>query len=198
MKTLAIAITAIILVFGMTTDAGQVNGNLTFSGTVNFNTTSAGTATAVTAWHFAGNSGSPYVSAADGDFAATLGTSTTFAMPWSFVSGPLPGFWKVGGFTFDLTESSITSQGFDTHHNGYVFVSGTGLVSGNGFRPTFGTWSFTTQDPSAGGRRPVFSFSASTAAAAVPEGGATLGLLGFALVGVEAIRRRLIARRPNF
>ena len=64
--------------------------------------------------------------------------------------------WSVGGFTFNLTASSITQQG-----NGFLAVSGTGTISGNGFDPTPGTWRFSTQNPPANG---VFSFSASTTA----------------------------------
>ena len=75
--------------------------------------------------------------------------------PWTFGSGQ-PALWSVGGFTFDLTTSTITHQG-----NGFLTVSGTGTISGNGFTATPGTWRFSTQNPSANG---VFSFSASTTA----------------------------------
>jgi hypothetical protein len=57
---------------------------------------------------------------------------------------------------------------------------------GNGFDPTFMTWSFTTQDPRTGRPR-VFSFSA--ASGSVPDGGSTVALLGLAIVGVEALRQ---------
>ena len=49
--------------------------------------------------------------------------------------------------------------------NGFVSVSGTGTITGNGFDPTPGTWTFTTQNPPANG---VFSFSASTTAVPSP------------------------------
>jgi hypothetical protein len=77
--------------------------------------------------------------------------------PWSFNSGLHPALWSVGGFTFDLTASNIvTPQG-----NGFLNVSGTGTITGNGFNATPGNWKFSTQNPPANG---VFSFSASTTA----------------------------------
>ena len=78
------------------------------------------------------------------------------AAPWNFNSG-LTALWSVGGFTFDLTSSSIVLP----RVNGFISVSGTGTISGNGFIPTPGTWRFTSQNPPANG---VFSFSASTTA----------------------------------
>ena len=49
--------------------------------------------------------------------------------------------WSVGGFTFDLIASTVLFQNF-----GFLFVSGTGIITGNG--QTFdGTWMFTSQGP---------------------------------------------------
>jgi hypothetical protein len=169
--------------------ATQITGNITFGGTVSLNTGSAGTATAVTAWHGGNGSGSPFVLSFDGDFTGFVAAfdPTTFAAPWNFNSGAVPSFWSVDGFTFNLTSSSIFSQG------GFppgVVVNGSGFVSGNGFDPTFMTWSFTTQDP--GTRRPrVFSFSA--AAGSVPDGGTTVMLLGAALGALGMARRFLMS-----
>ena len=72
---------------------------------------------------------------------------------------------------------------------GSVTVDGTGTISGNGFDMTNGTWSFTTQNPSAHAR---FSFSAATGS--VPDGGSAVALLGIALVGIEGLRRGLQAK----
>jgi hypothetical protein len=167
--------------------AVQISGALTFGGTVELNTGSAGTATAVTAWHGTGGVGLPTVQSVGGGFVGfvTSGDATTFHAPWSFASGPVPAFWSVDGFTFDLTESHVFSQG------GFppgVTVNGSGFVSGHGFDPTFMTWSFTTQDPPAG-TPPVFSFSA--ASGTIPDSGSTVALLGLAIVGVEALRRKM-------
>ncbi len=174
--------------FAQQTHATLINGAIGFTGTVELNTASAGTATQVTAWHYTGTTGSPLVNAADGDFLGTLGTFATFTAPWTFTSGLSP-LWTVGGFTFDLLTSAIVTQGFDVHGMGYVTVSGTGIVSHAGFDNTFGTWNFTTQDPSSGGQQPVFSFSA--AGQATPDGGSTVALLGLTLAGIEGLRRKL-------
>jgi hypothetical protein len=171
----------------------QVSGHITFAGTVTLNTTSAATATAVVAggWHGAAGTGNPEVMSRDGDFATFVanGAPVTFtALQWNFNSGAIPSFWAVGGFTFNLTSSVITSQGGIPGVSGFVTVGGSGFVSGNGFASTFGTWSFSTQDPAAG-NPPVFSFSASSGT--VPDSGSTVALLGLALAGVEALRRKM-------
>jgi VPDSG-CTERM motif len=71
-----------------------------------------------------------------------------------------------------------------------IDITGTGTLTGNGFDPTPGAWEFTSQ--SALGRRHLtFSFSADTSA--VPDGGSAVALLGIALVGVEALRRKFKA-----
>ena len=108
------------------------------------------------------------------------------AQPWIFnPSTPTPGLWSVAGFTFDLTSSTIIVQ------NAFVLaITGTGTVSGNGFDDTAMDWAFTTQ--SAGGlTHLVFSFSANGPAPGVPDGGATVMLLGAALGALGMVRRYL-------
>jgi len=140
----------------------------------------------VTGWHGLGAGGLPQVQSHDGSFSGlvTDGDAVTIAFPWSFNSGAVPNFWTVDGFVFNLSSSSITMQG-----GGSVTVNGTGTISGNGFDLTSGTWSFTTQNPSAHAR---FSFSAS--GGTVPDGGSAVALLGIALVGIECLRRGLQAK----
>ena len=142
---------------GVTLEAAPINGSITIKGGAHLNTTSVNTATQVTGW-LNGNNLPPTVVSRSGDFATfvNVGAPVTMAAPWNFNSGPLPGLWSVGGFTFNLTASSIVLQG-----NGFLSVSGTGMITGNGFDPTPGSWRFTTQNPPANG---VFSFSASTTA----------------------------------
>jgi hypothetical protein len=166
--------------FSQQAQANQISGNITFFGTVTLDTGNVNTATAVTAWHGFGHLGSPFVASADGNFSGLTGMTATFHAPWSFNSGPVPTFWTVGGFTFDLLVSSITQQG-----GGSLAVDGTGTISGNGFEGTEGEWHFTTQAPGAQG---VFSFSAATG---VPDGGSAVALLGIALTGMEVLRRKV-------
>jgi hypothetical protein len=54
------------------------------------------------------------------------------------------------------------------------------------------SWSFTSQDPASGSNPTSWSFSAS-ANSVVPDGGATVILLGIALSGVALLRKKLAA-----
>ncbi len=122
-----------------------------------------------------------------GDFAGIApGTQATMAQPWIFnPSTPTPGLWSVGGFTFDLLSSTVVTQNAQ-----FLSISGTGIVSGNGFDPTAMEWSFTAQN--AGGRpRTIFSFSAN--GVAVPDGGTTVMLLGAALGALGLARRYIMS-----
>ena len=127
----------------------------------------------------------PTVQSVSGVFATfvNVGDTVTFATTWSFESGPIALFWQVDGFTFDLIASNILFQG-----DGFLAVSGTGLITGNGYTST-GTWSFSTQDDP--DQTACFPFLPRT----VPDGGATVALLGLALAGIEGIRRKLMRKR---
>lgn len=142
---------------GITVQAAQINGFITLRGGVELNSDSVVTATQVTGWLDQAGA-APRIVSRGGDFVTYVNVGDTVAMtaPWNFTSGPLSPLWSVGGFTYNLTESHIVFQG-----NGNVNVQGTGTITGNGFDPTPGVWSFSSQDPNAGG---VFSFSASDGA----------------------------------
>ena len=145
-----------LLSAGVTLEAAPINGSITIRGGAELNTGSVNTATQVTNW-LNGNNQPPTVVSRSGSFASvSAGAPVTMAAPWNFNSGPLPALWSVGGFTFNLTASSIVMQA-----NGFLNVSGTGTISGTGFNATSGTWKFSTQNPPANN---VFSFSASTTA----------------------------------
>lgn len=175
------------VLFSQQAQAVFVNGNITFAGNVTLNTSSAGTATQVSAWS------NTTVQSADGSFTGNTGAAVAFTSPWSFNTGAaIPNFWSVGGFSFELTQSAIDAQGFDAGTgDGFVMVSGTGWISGNGFDLTYGTWNFSTQDAGGGGA-PQFSFSAASGAVGVPEGGSTLGFLTLALAGIGVLRRKIV------
>ena len=166
--------------------AFPIGGSITFAGGVTLDDpNTVNTATQVTGW-LDENGDLPTVQSVSGNFATfvTVGdfvTFTPFTGSWSFNSGPIAVFWQVDGFTFSLIASNIDFQG-----SGFLNVSGTGTITGHGFDPTFGTWSFSAQDDPSNG---IFSFSGGTET--IPDGGATVALLGLALAGIESIRRKL-------
>ena len=174
-------------VFSQQAQATPIAGNINFAGAVQFNTTSLATASRVVTWFdsFANPGHSTVQVGGTGDFAAIApGTQANMTQPWIFSSStPTPGLWSVGGFTFDLLSSTIVTQDASN-----LSISGTGIVSGNGFDPTNMDWSFTTQSAK-GKTHTAFSFSANGVAA--PDSGSAVALLGFVLIGIEVLRRKL-------
>lgn len=160
----------------------EISGAITFSGGITLNTTSVDTASKVTGWT------DPVVTSDDGSFAGiAINTpgAVTLAAPWSFNSGPLADLWSAGGFNFNLTESTTE---FQADHALYVY--GTGLITGSGYLPTPGVWTFTSSDPGAG-HTLVFSFQSASGTVAVPDGGMTMIMLGGMAMGFVALRRNL-------
>ncbi len=187
-KFASVAVIALALVqtIQATPIPNPVIGNIGFTGRAQFNTGSAGSATEVLNWV------APAVNGTTGSFTTVAnGTSVNFSPAWFFVTtSPIANFWSVGGFTFQLLSSSVTVQG-GSYPNGFVVVNGTGLVSGNGYDTTALSWSFTCQDPATTSNPQTFTFSASSAS--LPDGGATVALLGIALSGVGLLRKKLTA-----
>lgn len=170
---------------GFTSNQAQgamINGAINFAGGAVYDTNSLATATTVKGFR------NVVVTATDGDFdSVAVGSAVTMAKPYVFMpSTPTANLWSVGGFTFDLTMSTV-----DFRSNNALIISGVGTISGNGFIDTPGTWEFTSQTPSAKG---VFSFSAGSegSGSAVPDGGTTVALLGISLVGLELMRRKFV------
>ena len=174
-----------------------ITGSITFDGGVQLNTSSAATATEVTAWTGPASTGfQPYVLTDSLSFATIAGnTPVSIVSPWSFntpSSSPIMNFWSVGGFSFELLSSSIFAQGVQ-NGVGTVSVTGTGIITGNGYTATAATWSFSSSDPSAG-TPAVFSIQAASGTiSGVPDGGTTIMLLGAALSGLGLLKRKLSA-----
>jgi hypothetical protein len=170
--------------------AVSVTGAIGFGGNVTWNTSSAATATQVTS--FIGTqvlSDTSSFAAFITPIAPAVFTSST----WNLNTGAaINSFWTAGGYTFNLLSSSIISQGGTPGLTGYLVVDGVGIVSGNGFTPTAMTWSFSAQDPKSGVGPDQWTFSAS-ANSNVPDGGATVLLLGIALAGAALLRKKLTA-----
>jgi len=175
-------VTASVALFCQHSEAAGITGDLAFAGVASFNTSSLATATQVNSWAATTQVGT-------GSFAGIpFGTSVTLATPYIFSpSTPTLGLWSVAGFTFDLATSVIVTQ-----NSGTLDITGTGILSGNGFDPTPGMWAFTSQK-AGGGTATSFSFSADTTS--VPDGGSAVALLGIALAGIEAGRRLIRSRK---
>jgi hypothetical protein len=185
---------AVALALTQSLQANPIVGNIGFGGAVTYDTASAGNATEVTSWI------NPTVQSVTHNVGSSfnlvnVGMSVVFnPTTWIFNSGAgINPFWSVGGFTFQLLSSSVQSQG-GVYPVGYVTVTGIGIISGNGYDPTYMSWSFTSQDPVAGNNPDQWTFSASQASLnVVPDGGATVMLLGLALSGVALLKKKLSA-----
>ncbi len=181
---------------GLATNASaamlSADNSVNFAGSAQFDSTSLSTATTVESWWTAvapsvvASGFSRVQSSTGAEFGATIvdGALVDMNQPWNIGSG-VNDLWSVGGFTFDLTSSTL-----DFQSGSFLNASGTGWITGNGYDATPGSWWFTAQLPEADGR---FSYSAGTSAnpgSNVPDGGSAFALLGLALGGMEALRRR--------
>ena len=182
MKKIILAVLAMgalsCALFSQQAQAVPITGTLQLGGGVQFDSSSLNMAHRVNVWFDSnGNAGHSTVQPGNtGTFASILpGTQADMAQPWIFnPSTPTPHLWSVAGFTFNLMSSTIMTQ--NAHE---LDIEGSGIVSGNGFDATNMDWAFGTE--SAGGMTHlVFSFSAD-GTAGVPDGGATVMLLGAAL-----------------
>jgi len=176
--------------FSQQAQAVPITGTIQLGGAVQFDSSSLNMAHRVNVWFDTfGNPGHSTVQPGNtGTFASILpGTQADMAQPWIFnPSTPTPHLWSVGGFTFDLMSSTIMHQTAT-----FLSIAGHGIVTGPpGFDATPMDWAFTTQN--AGGQtHMVFSFSANGSSPGVPDGGATVMLLGAALGALGMARRFL-------
>jgi hypothetical protein len=176
--------------------AGPITGGMGITGTAILDTGNVGTANAVTTW------GPVVVNVASGDFAAGgigfFNPVSMLAPVWVFdPTTPYVPFLRVTGinapnaiYTFNLTSSAINSQNASS-----LDIDGMGIMTSSvaGQDPTPFIWNLTTQNPPIGNNPPIFTFSASTFTpdVRVPDGGMTIGLLGLALLGIQALRRNI-------
>jgi len=193
-KTILAAVAAAALTLGSAQAnhiGTAITGDIDFAGQAFFNTNSLATATSVVNFRSSGGTNnSADVTEATGDFATTVTTGDLASFPHIYQfnpSAPTTPLWTVGGFTFNLTSSTVVLQ-----NSSFLIIEGSGTLTGNGYAATAGTWAFTSQQAD-GSIRDSFSFSANTGAVPgqVPDGGTTVALLGAALVGVAALRRKL-------
>jgi hypothetical protein len=165
----------------MGTDGTVAGSGVVYQDSAGVTTTNLALAAGVKSWV------APVVSSTSGAFTSiTNGTAVTFATPWIFdPSTAYTPLWTVGNFTFDLSSSVFSKPviGGKT----FLVVAGTGVIknSVDGYDDTPGSWEFSSQGKAAGG---VFSWSSSTTS--VPDGGTTIALLGFSLLGLHGVRRK--------
>lgn len=189
MKSLPRTIVAVLTIglltggFSSPTQAAPIQGSIDFGGVVTFDTMSLATATRVNTWD------SSIVLQDSGDFATfvSAGSNATMAAPWIFnPSTVTPSLWSVGGFTFDLASSIIITQTTQ-----FLDIRGAGTISGHGFDPTAGTWSFTSTK-SDGEDSATFGFQAQTSP--VPEASSVVLLMvgAFTWLSARFLRRKLL------
>jgi VPDSG-CTERM motif len=185
MKNLSKTILAVVAVgllgsglFCQQAQATPITGDITFGGVVTFDNIDLSLAKQVST-DFA------IVTSDSGSFGSIPILSSVTIAPWIFSpSTPTTPLWSVGGFSFDLTSSTIVTQ-----TKFFLNITGIGTLNGPGFDPTAGTWSFTVAN-ALGGTHETFGFQSDTAAGLVPDGGTTAALLGLALAGIEVLRRK--------
>jgi PEP-CTERM motif len=175
--TAALSILVAASVFTPSLRAAPITGSIDFAGVVTFDSMSLANATQVTQWN------SSFVLQDSGSFSSIApGTNVTMAAPWIFnPSTATPSLWSVGNFKFDLASSVIVSQSAS-----FLNITGLGTLSGNGFDPTPGTFSFTVSD-SNGQNQSTFGFQAQSSAVPEPS---TLALLGAGVAGLISARKR--------
>jgi hypothetical protein len=187
MKNKWIILAAAVAVTALTTaQAVPITGAIDMSGTATVNSLSLAAATAATSLTGVAVTGGP-----TGAFAGTFGSVVAwngFTWPGGSAS-PLWTFTASGvTYTFALATDSVANQS-----NTFLNLLGSGTLTATGYDPTPGLWSFTISNPSgAPGANFQFSF-ANSQTAVVPDGGATVMLLGAALSALGLFRKKLIA-----
>jgi hypothetical protein len=178
-KILSLTLGAAFALAHQTVHATEITGNIGFSGSAQLNSTSVATATEVVSWL------PTIVNSESGDFSGiTIGSAVALAAPWLFNSGPLNNFWSVGGFTFNLTSSSIFSQ------NSFLNVNLVGTITGNGFTASPFTGTFQVANPSANGQTTFTErLSFVNATTGVPDGGSTVMMLGLSALGMGLLKQ---------
>jgi len=88
-------------------------------------------------------------------------------------------FISFGGWTLDIISMDIDTQSITS-----LLLSGTGVLSGNGFEATVAEWTFTSQSLTS------FSVSATAEGIAVVPVPAAAWLFGSGLIGLVAVSRR--------
>jgi hypothetical protein len=169
--------------------ANQINGSLLFRGTVAASGDRGSDRTTVSfvnpGWTVVGGLGNYVVSGTSATFTAFSFTGNGTGVTLSG-SGITEGTFTFGTLTYSFELLALVSA---TTTDDSVTISGTGIAHITGFDDTPASWIL-----QGSGQNFTFDLSRGTLPpepGTVPEGGSAAGLLGIALVGLEALRRRL-------
>jgi hypothetical protein len=190
-KTVAamLAVSLASVLFYSQAGARPIVGSIDFGGVVTYDTTSLATAARVNIWN------SSFVLQDSGDFSSiSPGTHSTMAAPWIFnPSTNTPGLWSVGGFTFNLSSATITTQTAN-----FLNISGVGTITSTtqGLDPTPGVWTFNSTN-SNGSNSSTFGFQATTDPVPEPSTVAFLALSGFGLIASRYFRNLPRIKMPK-
>jgi hypothetical protein len=186
---------AVALTAFSTAQAIPITGQIAMSGSAMLDNTQLGLSTQASVFSNVRVGGLP-----SGSFTGTFNDVVTWsAFTWvpAGSATPLWTFSDAGTgytYTFNLASDTIIQR-----DNSFLNLLGTGtlFITGSGspydVGGTAGTWSFNISDTSGGsGANFVFTF-ANSQTAVVPDGGATVMLLGAALSALGLFRKKLIA-----
>ena len=168
-----------------------IAGNISLSGTITMNGSSFVTATAFTSFQDVTVGGG---SAVSGAYTGTSGSTVTVT-PFTFspptASTPLNPLWTFiyngDTYSFDL---SVLHEDYASPTGILLSGLGTALITGPGtqYLPTSGTWNFSSQSQGL----TTFTFSSTTIVPAqtIPDGGATVAMLGASMIGLVMLKRK--------
>jgi hypothetical protein len=192
MKTLKVLSLAFATASALTLSvhAVSITGNIQMSGTATLDNTALGSASAASGFTAVTVAGTP-----TGSFTGTGGDSVTwtgFNWPSSTTVPLLWSFSDVGTgatYSFDLNNVHVVAQ-----DNFFLNLRGEGVLRITGgttsYDDTTGSWSFTVTNDT-GTTHDNFQFGFSNSQTAVPDGGATIALLGVGLLGLGTLRRKI-------
>jgi hypothetical protein len=168
---------------GLTVQAAQLNGEITFNGLALLNDSLA-SASAYTSILGPGGPGtSPVVTAAIGDFGGIAVDTEVNFTAFTFNPAPASSF-LLWSFTYNATPYSFEVTSVSSEQNsGFLHVYGAGIARVGNFDPTPATWSFTDN-----GNPSYFNFGA--AIIAVPEPTASVLIIAFGFVAAVTRRGR--------
>ena len=175
-----------IMGLAMTSQAVMIDGSLSFSGTYTLDNNDLSLAKKFLTFT------DVVVDDPTGDY-ASVGQSygpVTF-VPFSFDGTEILPFqlwtFSKAGVTYSFNSTSVVKE-YAKPDGTSLVVDGVGIAYMTGKDPTPGDW---TVSANRAGKKPkyTFSFSASSDAFPVPDGGLTVTLLGLAMAGLGVVRR---------